>query len=72
MTINHLFVHVSYARFAAMRKFYSSVLKPLGYTEVMHLREDLVAFGSDFFILLAEENGGWSEACADSCCVRCA
>ena len=42
-----------------MRKFYSSVLKPLGYTEVMHLREDLVAFGSDFscFWLKRMEDG---------------
>ena len=48
MTINHLFVYVSYARFAAMRKFYNSALRPLGYTEMMHPRDDLVAFGSDF------------------------
>ena len=48
MTINHLFVSVSHARFAAMRKFYTAALKPLGYTEMMYPRDDLIAFGSDF------------------------
>ena len=48
MTINHLFVYVSHARFMAMRKFYNTTLRPLGYTEMMYPREDLVAFGSDF------------------------
>lgn len=48
MTINHLFVYVSHARFAAMRTFYNTTLKPLDYTEMMFPREDLVAFGSDF------------------------
>jgi hypothetical protein len=59
MTINHLFVYVSHARFAAMRKFYNAALKPLGYTEMMHPRDDLVAFGSDFpyFWLMRLEDG---------------
>lgn len=48
MTINHVFVHVSAAQFAAMRAFYGTVLRPLGYTEMMHPRDDLLAFGSDY------------------------
>jgi hypothetical protein len=48
MTINHLFLQVTHARFAALRTFYNAALKPLGYKEMMHPREDLVAFGSDF------------------------
>ena len=48
MTINHVFLHISYTRFATARAFYIKALKPLGYTEMMYPRDDLIAFGSDF------------------------
>ena len=48
MTVNHAFFHASYARFITLRHFFASALKPLGYTEMMHPRDDLVAFGSNF------------------------
>ena len=48
MTINHVFLAVSHKRFAAMRQFYGTVLQPIRYEQMMHPREDLVAFGSDY------------------------
>lgn len=48
MTINHIFLRVSQANMPALRQFYRSALKPLGYTEMIVANEGLIGFGSDY------------------------
>lgn len=48
MTVNHVFVRVSHVKMPAMRAFYRSVLKPLGYSELITVSENYIGFGSDY------------------------
>lgn len=48
MTINHLTVMVTPAKMSAMRTFYRTVLKPLGYTELVPISDSYIGFGSDY------------------------
>lgn len=48
MTINHLSLMVSLAKMPTMRAFYRTVLKPLGYTEMIVVSDSYVGFGSDY------------------------
>lgn len=58
MTINHLMLKVNSATFSAMREFYNTALKPLGYVELMEAGDSFAAFGSDhpfLFVKAVEE-----------------
>ncbi|KAH6722102.1 glyoxalase/bleomycin resistance protein/dioxygenase [Leptodontidium sp. 2 PMI_412] len=47
--INHLFLMVSASRIPALRSFYRTVLQPLGYTEMIAVKDgNLCGFGSDY------------------------
>ncbi|KAG4436356.1 hypothetical protein IFR05_008146 [Cadophora sp. M221] len=47
--INHLFLMVSASRIPALRMFYRTVLQPLGYTEIIVVKDgNLCGFGSDY------------------------
>lgn len=49
MTINHVFVWSSAAKFTALRSFYRTVLQPIGYSEMICANhEALIGFGSDY------------------------
>ncbi|KAH7356347.1 Glyoxalase/Bleomycin resistance protein/Dihydroxybiphenyl dioxygenase [Pyrenochaeta sp. MPI-SDFR-AT-0127] len=49
MTINHIFVYVTAQRMAAMRSFYRTVLKPVGYTEMINVADgQTIGYGSDY------------------------
>lgn len=48
MTVNHVFLMVSHVKMPAMRSFYQSILKPLGYTEMITVSESYIGFGSDY------------------------
>ncbi|KAH8591456.1 glyoxalase/bleomycin resistance protein/dioxygenase [Bisporella sp. PMI_857] len=48
MTINHFNLLVSQAKMPVMRTFYKNILKPLGYTEMIHVNDNYVGFGTDY------------------------
>ncbi|KAJ5325829.1 uncharacterized protein MYU51_001179 [Penicillium brevicompactum] len=49
MTINHVFVWSSAAKFTALRSFYRTVLQPIGYSEMICANnEALIGFGNDY------------------------
>lgn len=49
MTINHVFVWGSAAKFVALRSFYRTVLQPIGYNEMICVKNDaLIGYGSDY------------------------
>lgn len=49
MTINHVFVWSSAAKFTALQSFYRTVLQPIGYSEMICANnEALIGFGSDY------------------------
>lgn len=51
MTINHLFILVTASKLAAARSFYASALVPLGYTEMIAVKNEkmeLYGYGSDY------------------------
>jgi hypothetical protein len=49
MTINHVFVWGSAAKFVALRSFYRTVLQPIGYNEMICVNNDaLIGYGSDY------------------------
>jgi hypothetical protein len=58
MTINHLNLMVSLGKMPAMRAFYASVLKPLGYKELIFVNDSWIGYGSDYPYL-------WLKAVAD-------
>jgi hypothetical protein len=49
MTINHIFVWASAARFQSLQSFYRAILQPVGYTEMISVNGNaLIGFGSDY------------------------
>ncbi|RHZ59785.1 uncharacterized protein CDV56_102798 [Aspergillus thermomutatus] len=49
MTINHVFVWASAAKFESLQAFYRAVLQPIGYTEMISAKGgNLVGYGSDY------------------------
>ena len=49
MTINHIYIRVTASRFASVRNFYITALKPLGYREILTIDPNsYVGIGSDY------------------------
>ena len=48
MTINHAFLYVTASKFPALHSFYHTILKPLGYTEMIRANDSLIGYGSDY------------------------
>lgn len=49
MTINHVFVWVSVAKWENLQGFYRVVLQPIGYTEMIRAKSgNLLGYGSDY------------------------
>lgn len=49
MTINHIFVWASMAKARSLQAFYRTILKPIGYTELIRVNDgNLVGYGSDY------------------------
>ena len=56
MTINHIFIYVKPAFMPAMRSFYKTALKPIGYTEIISAYEGkTIAYGSDYPYLFLQQ-----------------
>ena len=49
MTINHVFLKVSATKVQSLQAFYQTVLKPVGYKEMIRVQDgNLVGYGSDY------------------------
>lgn len=49
MTVNHIFFWASAAKYAPLRSFYRAILQPIGYTEMIRVKNDaLIGYGSDY------------------------
>ncbi|KAJ5772653.1 hypothetical protein N7520_003182 [Penicillium odoratum] len=49
MTINHVFLWGSPAKFQSLRAFYRAVLQPVGYNEMIRVNDEcLIGYGSDY------------------------
>ncbi|CAI7612604.1 unnamed protein product [Penicillium manginii] len=49
MTINHIFVWASAAKAQSLQAFYRTILKPVGYSELIRVNDgNLVGYGSDY------------------------
>ncbi|KAJ5638332.1 hypothetical protein N7490_008211 [Penicillium lividum] len=49
MTINHVFLWGSPAKFQSLRAFYRAILQPVGYNEMIRVNDDcLIGYGSDY------------------------
>ncbi|OQD62065.1 hypothetical protein PENPOL_c014G03639 [Penicillium polonicum] len=49
MTVNHIFFWASAAKHATLRSVYRTILQPIGYTEMIRVKNDaLIGYGSDY------------------------
>ena len=56
MTINYVLIYVTTQRMPTMRSFYRTVLKPVGYTELINAAEGkTIGYGSDYRYLWLQQ-----------------